>query len=170
MTKPRLTVNVRGRVAEDVPFVTAAWMRASKFALPYSRMGAELPVQEHHIHRHIERLWRDRHVTWLVAAWPEDLNVAYGFLCGEATDAGPVLHWLYVRGQFRRLGVGTALLGEFMRDAQAPGAFITARTQDLDRLLEAATPDTQWRFDPWLLWEGSWRDDARAPGRTGKND
>jgi hypothetical protein len=149
-------INIRGRVKEDTAFVTAAWVRAARYCPPHRFVDPD--VRDYHVHRGIERLWKDPKVTWLVAAWPEDLQIAYGFLCGEITDAGPVLHWLYCRKHMTLMGIGTALVTEFTKGVDASRGYYTSTTSDfrgVERGMRARGQD--WIYDPWLLWEGAWR-------------
>jgi hypothetical protein len=71
-------------------------------------------------HALIERYWKDPDFVWLFAANPTDTNFVYGWLCGELTDVGPLLHYVYVRRRMRdtrdlKLGVAGALLQEFVQ-------------------------------------------------------
>ena len=73
-------------------------------------------------HALIERYWKDPDFVWLFAANPEDTNFVYGWLCGELTDVGPLLHYVYVRRRMRdtrglKLGVCDALLRTFIGEA-----------------------------------------------------
>lgn len=153
----RVPVTLRAPGASDVPFITSAWHRSYR----RGSVVRDVPddVYHHHQQTLIQRLWRDRGVTWLLACHPRDTTFAYGFLCGEATDAGPVLHYLYVKGDDRKFGVGGEMLDSFMAGQPRDRAFYTHRTRVWDLMLTGSTryPRDGWIYDPFLAWDGGWR-------------
>lgn len=147
---------IRDRTPEDIPFISSAWMNSARRA----SHAKDVPrmVFDHHEHALIQRLWRDPGVTWLVGCHPSDTTFAYGFLCGEATDAGPLLHYTYVKGDDRRFGVAGALLEAFLRGQPRDRAFTSRMTPTWGALLDRSTRFRRedWLYNPWLA-EGSWR-------------
>lgn len=157
---------IRAPTPADVPFITSAWMHGAIKLGPYD--GVPNPVRSHHLHRQIERLWADQRTVWLLAAWPKDVNFIYGFLAGQATDRGPVLHWLYVRRDMRRLGVATALMADFLAGQEPARLFVTSDSAHW-RGFERASSATRGHvavYDPWLLWDPTWNA-ADAAGMGG---
>lgn len=57
----------------------------------------------------------------LVAHNVDDAGHIYGYVVGDA-DAR-VMHWLYVKGDFRELGVGTSLMRAMFGDFDDPIAY-----------------------------------------------
>jgi len=49
-----------------------------------------------------------------IAANPADTWHCYGFLMAEEDGPDRIIHYLYVKGTFRRMGVASALLSEFL--------------------------------------------------------
>lgn len=148
-------MRIRARMPEDIPLVTDAWLRSYAGSVLARELDSE--VYRHHEHALIQRLWRDPGVTWLMAAPPDAGTFAYGFLCGEATDAGPVLHYIYVKRDDRRLGIGGELLTTFLEGQPRDRAFYTHRTRDGEALLRSRFAPSEVLYDPYLAWEAPWR-------------
>ena len=87
--------------------------------------------------------------TLLVACDPDDPDVIWGYVAFDAEN--PVLHFVYVKGAFRRLGIGTRLLREFMDglfgDPLEP-VVVSHRTESLFK----AWPSVKWRWNPYRMW------------------
>lgn len=49
--------------------------------------------------------------TVYVARWSEDPEQIYGWVAFSRRDTGLVIHYCYVGAKYRRLGIGSALLG-----------------------------------------------------------
>lgn len=105
-----------GRRPEYVPMVTSNWMSSSRAG---NGVRVDRRVHDTYEHALIERYWRDPDFVWLFAANPADTNFVHGWLCGELTDVGPLLHYVYVRRRMRdtaalKLGVCEALMRSFI--------------------------------------------------------
>jgi ribosomal protein S18 acetylase RimI-like enzyme len=86
--------------------------------------------------------------TLLVACDPEDTDVIWGYVAFDQVD--PVLHFVYVKGAFRRMGIGTRLLRQFMNSL--PGdplepVIVSHRTEGLFK----AWPNVKWRWNPYRM-------------------
>ncbi len=108
-------LDIRGRIDSDVPFITRSWLKSYRDEMRFT--GNDVYYANHH--GIIERLWVDPGVTWLVAAWPKNPVYIMGYLCGEASVQGPIVHYVYVRHaaegeNLRRLGIATRLLDTFL--------------------------------------------------------
>jgi ribosomal protein S18 acetylase RimI-like enzyme len=84
----------------------------------------------------------------LVACDPEDTDVIWGYVAFDQVD--PVLHFVYVKGAFRRMGIGTRLLRQFMNSL--PGdplepVIVSHRTEGLFK----AWPNVKWRWNPYRM-------------------
>jgi GNAT superfamily N-acetyltransferase len=157
---PTPPLQLVGRAPEYVAFCAAAWMNAGRD----SDAMAHVPraVYDHHHHAQLERLWNDPGCTFLFAAHPPDPNFVFGYLIGEATNAGPVLHWLHVRRSMRGFGVARALLAAFLQGQvplehrRAP-AWYSQGNPTWRRLVDAAQSEPwtrwAWQYNPFLLWE-----------------
>ncbi len=114
-----LDILMVGRQPSYVPMVTNNWLMSA--GAREGMFGRDCPYRVWTTYEHalIERYWNDPGMLWLFAANPVDTNYVYGWLCGEHTDAGPVLHYLYVRRSMRNSravqpGVAQALMETFV--------------------------------------------------------
>jgi GNAT superfamily N-acetyltransferase len=158
----RVDVQFRARMAEDVPYITNSWILGCRRLAAYQSIPAR--VRDHHVHVSIERLWQDPGVVWLVAALPRDLNYVYGYLCGEASDQGPIVHHVHVRREMTGFGVATSLMEEFLRGQDRSRGWYTCDTPQGRGFLQRSTAfrrptgeQYQWLYNPFLLWEREWR-------------
>lgn len=148
-------VSFRDRESNDVAFITSSYVGAAQHLKCYK--GLDTRVRTHHLHAFIARAWRDPLAVWLVAAYPKNMDFNFGWLLGHASDAGPVLHWIYVRDDMRRFGVGSALYREFMRGQDASKLIVTSVTPHWKRFHEgsAACAGSLYLNDPWVgPWSG----------------
>ena len=83
--------------------------------------------------------------TLLVACDPEDTDVIWGYVAFDQVD--PVLHFVYVKGAFRRMGIGTRLLNEARLMLDEP-VIVSHRTEGLFK----AWPNVKWRWNPYRMW------------------
>jgi len=102
---------LRPRVDRDIPFIFRSWLMSAKEQALLARIPEQ--VFFHHHHAILEDLWQDTSVLWTVAANPADSTFIYGFAAVQMTDTIPIVHYVYVRKNFRRLGIGSALLRAF---------------------------------------------------------
>ena len=82
--------------------------------------------------------------TLLVACDPEDTDVIWGYVAFDQVD--PVLHFVYVKGAFRRMGIGTRLLNEARLMLDEP-VIVSHRTEGLFK----AWPNVKWRWNPYRM-------------------
>ena len=82
--------------------------------------------------------------TLLVACDPEDPDVIWGYVAFDPKD--PVLHFVYVKGAFRRMGIGTRLLNEARLMLDEP-VIVSHRTEGLFK----AWPNVKWRWNPYRM-------------------
>lgn len=161
MTEP-LRLLMVGRRPEYVPMVTNNWIRSGEqCGLGYRVDSRVWTTYEHAL---IERYWREPHMQWLFAANPADTNFVHGWLCGEHTDLGPVLHYLYVRRSMRdkgliKLGVAEALLRTFLGQYQAlpvPRLTHTRTTSAWERLCHSGRTEALFEesfYNPFLAFQ-----------------
>jgi GNAT superfamily N-acetyltransferase len=54
------------------------------------------------------------HAPAWVACCPEDPSRVYGFVVADQRTRPALMHWLWVRRDFRRLGIGTRLVAQVL--------------------------------------------------------
>ena len=85
--------------------------------------------------------------TLLGACDPDDLDVILGYVCYESArrKRDPyVLHFVYVKGGFRRLGIGSRLLREAGIDL-LEDVVVSHRTEHLYK----CWPEVKWLWNPY---------------------
>ena len=94
----------------DLDLVVASWLTVLEHREPYSALGP------HHINRLYKPLVRElaTPISTIVACDPEDPSELAGYLCGD--QAGRVLHWVSVKPAYKRLGIGSLLMGAYFGD------------------------------------------------------
>ena len=90
--------------------------------------------------------------TLLVACDPEDPDVIWGYVAFDTKD--PVLHFVYVKGAFRRMGIGTRLMEEAFDRCNGSWSqiedhpvVVSHRTESLFK----AWPEVKWRWNPYRM-------------------
>lgn len=102
-----LEVETREGTEADVAFVFATWLRCYKRSSQFARhIRNDTFFAMHHLV--VERILARARVT--VAHPAGDPETILGYLVSEPHAGGMLVHWLYTKAPFRRLGVATALL------------------------------------------------------------
>ena len=104
MSEAQREVQVRPARGDDLPFVFATWLRSVHASSLFAKRIPRPVFFERH-HAAIQRLL-DRGAELSVACLKEDDGVVVGYLARE----GKLIHFVYVKGPFRRMGVARALL------------------------------------------------------------
>lgn len=129
---------------EDEAFVFATWLRGYRRSEFARRMDSKTFYDFHH--QAIARIWGRPGARVWIAHPAGDEDTILGFSCLEATTRGPVLHYVFVKQAFERLGIGRALVAKEF-DVSAPLDFThwTRDAEPLARKFPAAT------YNPYLL-------------------
>ncbi len=106
MSACRLAHRIRPAAAGDRNFIVRGWVSEMRRAAYARYVPADVywPSQ----HELIARLLDDANV--IVACDPDDAHHLYGCTVWSEPPLGPVMHWLYVKGDFRRMGLAGSLL------------------------------------------------------------
>lgn len=85
----------------DERFVLDAWVRSFRM----SHYAGMIPVEDYHRlqTRWVQRLLNRDGVSVTIACNAEDTDQIFGFLCSEVGFSLPVVHYVYVKDDFRRL-------------------------------------------------------------------
>ena len=161
MSLPLPPLALRAPTTSDVPFITNSWLESYRDRGWANRHVPNRVYFLYH-HRIIEKLWKAPGVTWMVACLPSDTTFILGWLCGEMTNAGPVLHFVYVKASNRRMGVATHLVEAF-RDG-APRGFITHLTSGWEGL-ESELPG-EYVYCPYMVFDEFRLPSAAKPSTT----
>ena len=90
--------------------------------------------------------------TLLVACDPDDPDVIWGYVAFDQEN--PVLHFVYVKGAFRKMGIGTRLMDEAFKRCDGCWSqigdhpvVVSHRTESLFK----AWPNVKWRWNPYRM-------------------
>jgi GNAT superfamily N-acetyltransferase len=147
-----LDFRVRGRHVDDTELLFSSWLKSNLANVAYKQMPPETYWYQHH--RIIESYMDDATTAWVIAHAPDDPRFIYGWICGQVArrpdeSVSPVVHFVYVKQDFRRLGVASQLL-KLMGVNQHVAAITTHRTARGDQLLESMK--AVQLYNPYLAW------------------
>jgi GNAT superfamily N-acetyltransferase len=149
----------------ELSFILSTWLNC--YRAEYINRDICNDVYYWHHHKLIEDLYARTNAIWVVACDIVDPSTLFGFCAGEATEQGPVLHFLFVKSKFRRHGVGKALLEELTRRCPNGPLVTTHMTLDFKRFRDKS--DITTLYNPYVLWYNAspnWQkgdDDPRNP-------
>ncbi len=121
-------IRLRPGTEADAPFIFNSWLkcnRHSRFAL---QMQNEVYFTQHH--KLIEGLLR--HCSVVIACNPNDIAQIYGYAVGEKIDGHSVIHFIYVKESYRKLGIALTLLQSVGYELGLP-YFFTQKTHGAEK-------------------------------------
>jgi GNAT superfamily N-acetyltransferase len=139
-------VSLREAVGTDIPFITNSWLKTFADSDHARRIDRDTYFSEQ-TRRMMRLLARS---TVIVAVDPSDAGNILGYVVAEKSlkrHGGVDLHWVYVRGAFRRLGVMGVLL-----NAVGARRGTTHYTHQTDKGRQVAR-EFGWLFNPYALEE-----------------
>lgn len=124
---PEHHVSYRPMTADDEAFVYASWLRSVRNESPaYAMVMDAVFFPAHHVM--VERCFESSEV--IMACLVDDPSVLIGFACGVSSPrpSGAVLHYVYVKSAFRRMGIAAAML-KALRIDPSEGCTVTHWTR-----------------------------------------
>lgn len=138
---------IRSIAKGDVEFITSTWLKNYRVN---SKWGSGLRKNVFfHEHNHLVQ----RHLAGskiMVACDPDELGHIFGYLIGKNEQDYDTLHYIYVKGAFRKMGVASDLLKDFRK---ADSLFYTHEIKKTD-LLKVQWPDIV--FNPYKFLNGEY--------------
>ena len=121
-------VIIRPGEAGDASFIHSSWFNSY---LRNSRWPGVVGPCFHAEHSEVIKRLMDRSEI-RVAAWSEDPETIIGWCAVEEAKGLRAIHYCFVRKEFRRQGIASRIVGEFV----SPGdtAVVTHRTTDADKI------------------------------------
>lgn len=123
----------RSRNADDRNFIVSSWMRSFRSGSKWAKdVSAEVYKVQHQ--RVIMQLLANS--GSIVACSPDDPNQIFGYAIYQPSAEGiAIIHWLYVKEMYRKLGIGASIYREVLmaadHDLKMPCA-VTHSTHALD--------------------------------------
>lgn len=145
-------VMVRKAVPTDIPFLFNSWLKSYRDSRFASSITTTIYYTEHH--KVVERLLKTCDV--FVACNPQDQLELYGYICAEKVDGILVIHYVYTKHTYRRLGIGKALLNQFEHDPAAASIY-THNTKMADGLAKIFN----FVYSPYLALTPNYRKEVK---------
>lgn len=136
-------VNIRPIEEDDYAFVYSTWLRSYRFNSVFTRKLTNKVYYEWH-HKAIERIF-GRGGFCIIACDTSDKNVVFGYIVGERTSSGDIIHFIYVKKAFRKLGIMAKLLDS----VGFKGGLFTHYTEFCDEYLKSH--EGIWTYNPYLI-------------------
>lgn len=106
MSKRDLPIQLRKPHKEDVPFIFSSWLHSYRSSLHTKNVVNTVYFGEHH--DLLERIMNRSEAV--IACNADDPNQIFGYIVYERIDNALVVHYIYVKQSFRKLGIGKTLL------------------------------------------------------------
>lgn len=112
--------------SSEVGFVYKSWLGSYKNHADVTPYSMYRKVYQHYL----DRIMRRGECAVILAVHPEHPEQIFGFVCTEKSS--PTLHYIYVKEDYRRTGVGTDLL-EYINEGNDSGEFAYTFNTSLGR-------------------------------------
>lgn len=124
-------IRIRKATETDVNFIFSSWLKSIRNSGYSYGVPNAVFFSEHH--KVIERLLKTCTVN--IACSESDVSDIYGYICSEVVDGLTVIHFVYVKHTYRRLGIGNMLLNSIEHNSKAASLYTHMTKQG--KLLEA---------------------------------
>lgn len=137
-----LPVEIRSLIDTDIPFIFNSWLKAYRNAKAVTEVNQNIYFSEHH--KLIEKLLK-RGKTLVIGAAGDPATV-YGYINFEEVQGLFVLHFAYVKHDFRTLGLFKELMKATQHDFKLLGCYT-------HKLKSAGILETKWNlvYHPYIL-------------------
>ena len=133
--KPGCEIVIRAHGPDDIPFIMREWLRTYSQSEWAKRIDRDTFFRHHHAYATVLM----QRTGAVVAAFPDAPDVLCGFLVGS----GQQMHYAFVKGLFRRWGIGAEMVQHVFGDKQIQ---YSHSTHDGRALLSRR----QARYNPYL--------------------
>jgi len=151
--------DIRQATKADIPYITQSWLYTFEESPEMDLPGLIRDDYFHYQHKIIDQLIprASKGGSLYVCHVAQQPNMIRGYLCAEAFEAFPVVHWLQVKKKDQKQGVAAALMERFYKDFDIqPGNLLyTHSCKDLRRfpnLARKAKKRYQIVYHPWLKY------------------
>jgi len=140
-------IRVRPAGANDVKFITNSWLESYRDA-PFPR-NCPNSIYYHYQHKLLEQLI-PRSYT-LVAVNPSETDQILGWICAEHVAETLIVHYVYIKGVFRKQGVASALLNTVVSaiGGEPKSYEYTHKTSYARRVPKVRD---SWAYNPYLMF------------------
>jgi hypothetical protein len=153
---------LRQAIPDDRAFIMNSWLKTFE----KSAYRLDIPMTEFFAFHHdvLEDLLERSSIIVAIRPpnplRPDNIDEIYGYLCVE-TDLRPrIIHFLYVKNKYRKMGVGRSLVEDWLSDVKEP-VFYSHRTEDGDAFAPHVFRVAEW--NPYLMFI-PWPHKLKIPG------
>lgn len=100
-------IHLRDATQDDLSFITSSWMQSY-----YPQSNLSFEDYKHYQNKLVKNILKNSINT--VACDETDNNLIFGYIIHDMYINEPVIHYLYVKALYRRMGIAKALIGEVM--------------------------------------------------------
>lgn len=142
MSREVLAVRIREATSEDMNFVFSSWLKSYKPSF-FSKMVEPTIYFENH-HKILEKIFKTAKIK--IACAKDDISQIYGYVCSDIVQGVKVIHYVYVKHTFRKLGIAKALVKDAGHDSK-----VVSCTTHLTRIAEIPCAKHNILYHPYLL-------------------
>lgn len=139
------TLMIRQAMPSDASFIIHSWLQS--FREGDMVEGVPNQIYYHHHHKLVTNLLRRAAVT--VISDPSAPEVVFGWFCWESCDRGIIIHYAYVKNEFRRSRLASRVLDEILDSEQPEYVFVTHRVDPMGFEFRKR----RWIYNPYLLFK-----------------
>lgn len=137
----KANIHLRQAIEPDASFIFSSWLKSFRHSRLAGNVASSIYFTEHH--KIIESLLTQ--CKTLVACNPEDKNQIFGYLCYEEIDGILVIHYVYTKHTFRKMGIAECLINE-VREDDSVACMFTHCTNSGERI----APKFKCVYHPYL--------------------
>lgn len=136
---------VRPAKQEDIPFILNSWLKRYRDAISVRLVTDRVYYEKQH--QVIRAILGKVGLGIFVACSQEDEDQIYGYVVGETlSDKWLIIHWVYVKGPFRRFGIAKDLMKRVL------GGFEEIHYSHKTHLIEFLDKEKKWKYNPYYVW------------------
>jgi len=140
----QIEISIREFNANDLNFILSKWLKNYKFSSRFAKnIKPDIYYKWHHMI--LDNIMARPSCTILIANPTDEPDVNLGFICYETTDT-KVIHYAFVKPEFRNFGIGKRLFHHAMGDKSV--GYFTHWTYPVDTL-EMKLPNLT--YDPYRI-------------------
>lgn len=141
----QVEISIRDFNANDLNFIMSKWLKNYKFSSRFTKkIKPDVYYKWHHLL--IENIMGRSTSTILIANPIDEPDVNLGFICFETMGSDKIIHYAFVKPEFRNFGVGKRLFNKAMDGKQL--GYFTHWTYPIDTI-EMKLPNLT--YDPYRI-------------------
>jgi GNAT superfamily N-acetyltransferase len=151
----RASIRLRKAKAGDVGLITSSWLKSLRDSTTYHGVDNRTYYDEHH--KILAKLLARSAV--IVAVLDNDPDHIVAWACYEVYANSVVLHFVYTKYAFRKMGVARMIVEKVLEVEERPGGtglIVTAKTEKSHHILNDLEAkgefETRPVYNPWLAW------------------